>query len=126
MSAAAVPGSGVASLGAYVFPARDVRANFALPLLYVGWDEHMMFCAPLAVPFDLDTRFADIATTLLPALYAEHPDFARIDWRTVQWFRGSTWFTPDPQRTLAEQGFHHKSVLRFRTPGLEGIRGSCG
>lgn len=126
MSAVAAQAGGVVSLGPYAFPARDVRANFAQPLLYVGWDEHMMFCAPLAVPFDLNTRFGTIATTLLPALYGEHPDFARIDWRKVQWFRGSTWFTPDPERSLAEQGFHHKSVLRFRTPGLEGIRGSCG
>ena len=31
-----------------------------------------------------------------------------------------------PQGTLAENGFGHKSVLRFRTPGLEGIHGSCG
>ena len=126
MSAVAAQAGGVVSLGAYAFPARDVSANFAQPLLYVGWDEHMMFCAPLTVPFDLNTRFGAIATTLLPALYGEHPDFARIDWRKVQWFRGSTWFTPDPERSLAEQGFHHKSVLRFRTPGLEGIRGSCG
>jgi phenol hydroxylase P4 protein len=35
-------------------------------------------------------------------------------------------FTPRMQATLAEQGFGHKSVLRFRTPGLEGLRGSCG
>jgi phenol hydroxylase P4 protein len=118
--------AGVASLGPYVFPAKDVRANFPKPLLYVGWDEHMMFCAPLAVPLDLDTRFGDLHTSLLPALYGEHPDFVRIDWAKVQWLRGGTWFTPDPDRSLAEQGFHHKSVLRFRTPGLEGIRGSCG
>lgn len=79
MSAAAFS-AGVASLGPYAFPAKEVRSNFRQPLLYVGWDEHMMFCAPLAVPFDLDTRFGDLRTTLLPALYGEHPDFVRIDW----------------------------------------------
>jgi phenol/toluene 2-monooxygenase (NADH) P4/A4 len=88
----------LATLGAYTFPAKDVRSNFQHPLLYVGWDEHMMFCAPLAVPFDLNTRFGDIATMLLPALYGEHPDFARINWAKAQWFRGSTWFTPDLER----------------------------
>lgn len=116
----------VAALGSYDFPAKDVRANFALPLLYIGWDEHMMFCAPLAVPLDLELPFGALVSEVLPTLYAEHPDFARIDWRRVQWFRGAVMFTPDPARALAQQGFRHKSVLRFRTPGLEGIRGSCG
>jgi phenol hydroxylase P4 protein len=44
----------------------------------------------------------------------------------VQWFCGDKMFTPKPNKTLAEHGFTHKSVLRFRTPGLEGLRGSCG
>ena len=30
------------------------------------------------------------------------------------------------QAAMASHGFGHKSVLRFRTPGLEGLRGSCG
>ena len=116
----------VVSLGAYNFPAKDVRANFALPLLFIGWDEHMMFCAPLAVPTDLATTPRGLIDEGLPALYGEHPDFVRIDWPKVQWFRGQVLFTPDFDKALSEQGFKHKSVLRFRTPGLEGIRGSCG
>ncbi len=115
-----------AALAPYKFPARDVRANFAQPLLYFGWDEHMMFCAPLAVPLDLATPFGKVVTEVLPQLYAEHPDFSRIDWARVQWFRSATMFTPEHEQTLAQQGFKHKSVLRFRTPGLEGIKGSCG
>ena len=116
----------VTALAPYDFPAKDVRANFALPLMYFGWDEHMMFCAPLAVPLDLDIRFDALIAQVLPRLYGEHPDFARIDWKKVQWFQGSRLFTPRLDATLAEMGFKHKSVLRFRTPGLEGIRGSCG
>jgi phenol/toluene 2-monooxygenase (NADH) P4/A4 len=116
----------VVALAPYDFPAKDVLANFARPLMYFGWDEHMMFCAPLAVPMDLSTRFDAVISGVLPQLYAEHPDFVRIDWQRVQWFRGATLFTPRLDATLAEQGFKHKSVLRFRTPGLEGIRGSCG
>jgi phenol/toluene 2-monooxygenase (NADH) P4/A4 len=116
----------VASLAPYQFAARDARANFALPLLFVGWDEHMMFGAPLAVPMNLDTPFADIPAAVLPRLYSEHPDFARIDWTRVQWFQSDRMFTPRADATLAAHGFKHKSVLRFRTPGLEGIKGSCG
>lgn len=116
----------VAALGAYDFPARDREANFPAPLLYIGWDQHMMFCAPLAVPVPPSMRFGDLVTQLLPRLYGEHPDFARVDWPRVQWFRSAVLFTPDMDKTLGEQGFGHKSVLRWRTPGLEGLRGSFG
>lgn len=116
----------VASLGPYHFAAKDAPANFALPLLFVGWDEHMMFCAPLAVPIDLNMRFAAITNAVLPRLYSEHPDFSRIDWARVQWFQSDRMFTPRADATLAAHGFKHKSVLRFRTPGLEGLKGSCG
>lgn len=116
----------VAAIGAYHFPARDTAARFPAPLLCIGWDQHMMFCAPLCLPVPGETRFAELIDTLLPRLYGEHPDFARIRWPEVQWFHSATMFIPAPQRTLAEQGFKHKSLLRFRTPGLEGLRGSCG
>ena len=37
---------------------------------------------------------------------------------------GQAW-TPDPAKSLADNGLKHKDVIRFRTPGLEGIKGSC-
>jgi phenol/toluene 2-monooxygenase (NADH) P4/A4 len=114
----------VTALGDYRIPARDVRARFPAPLLYIGWDGHMMFAAPLCVPVPGETRFADLVAQLLPKLYGQHPDFARVDWARVQWFRSDRLFTPDPTRTLAELGFQHKSLLRWRTPGLEGLHGS--
>ena len=106
--------------------ARDAVENFPAPLLYVGWDQHMMFCAPLCVLVPGQTVFADLVQQLLPKLFGQHPDFPRIAWPRVQWFRSATLFTPAMGQTLAEQGFKHKSVLRFRTPGLEGLKGSCG
>jgi len=114
------------AMGEYTFAARDTAAHFAQPLLYVGWDEHMMFAAPLAVPLSLATRFDEVVNQVLPALYGQHPEFANIVWSKVQWFRSADMFTPRMQGTLAENGFGHKSVLRFRTPGLEGLHGSCG
>ena len=114
------------AMGEYTFAARDTAAHFAQPLLYVGWDEHMMFAAPLAVPLSMATSFNDVVHKLLPELYGQHPEFAQIVWSKVQWFRSADMFTPSMQGTLAENGFGHKSVLRFRTPGLEGLHGSCG
>lgn len=116
----------VAAIGNYSHASHDVAARFANPVIYIGWDEHMMFAAPVVQMLSLDTRFDELMNKVLPKLYGAHPDFALIRWEQAQWFRGGTMFTPHPSGTLAEHGFTHKSVLRFRTPGLEGLRGSCG
>jgi phenol/toluene 2-monooxygenase (NADH) P4/A4 len=116
----------VTAIGRYEFAPREAAGRFPAPLLYIGWDHHLMFPAPIALPLPPTTTFDDLMTKVLPAAYGLHPDFARIDWRTVQWFKGDQLFTPRPEGTLAEHGFQHKSVLRFRTPGLQGLRGSFG
>lgn len=114
------------AMSEYTFAPRDTVERFTQPLMYFGWDEHMMFAAPLAVPLSLATSFSDVISKVLPALYGQHPEFTQINWGKVQWFRGADMFTPSMQSTLTDNGFGHKSVLRFRTPGLEGIHGSCG
>lgn len=116
----------VSAIGNYDYTSHDNAADFAQPLLYIAWDAHMMFAAPAVQLLAMTTRFAELQSSVLPSLYGVHPDFERIDWSRVQWFCGDRMFTPQPERTLAEHGFGHKSVLRFRTPGLEGLRGSCG
>ncbi len=116
----------VTAIGNYPHASHDGAARFVAPLLYIAWDEHMMFAAPAVQPLSPDTTFEQLRRELLPALYGEHPDFAAIDWSRVQWFRDGAMFTPDMKGTLASHGLGHKAVLRFRTPGLEGLRGSCG
>lgn len=114
------------AIGRYDFPPREASGRFPAPLLYIAWDQHMMFPAPLAIPMPGSTTFADLIATVLPAAYGQHPDFARVNWSQAQWFKGGEFFTPNLQGSLEQHGFTHKSVLRFRTPGLEGLRGSCG
>ncbi len=116
----------VTAIGAYTREPHDTADRFSAPLLYVAWDEHMIFAAPAVVPLSMHTLMADVQSKVLPKLYNAHPEFERIQWSQVQWFCGDRMFTPKPNGTLAEHGFGHKSVLRFRTPGLEGLRGSCG
>ena len=36
---------------------------------------------------------------------------------------GQPW-QPDPAKSLADNGLQHKDAIRFRTPGLTGIKGS--
>jgi phenol/toluene 2-monooxygenase (NADH) P4/A4 len=108
----------------YDFPARDTRRNFPAPLLYIGWEDHLMFCAPVCLPLPPDTPFGALAAAVLPGVYGEHPDFAKIDWAHVQWFKSGQPWRPDPARSLEDNGLRHKDVIRFRTPGLSGIKGS--
>lgn len=113
------------ALQPYDFPAKDVRGNFPAPLLYIGWEDHLMFCAPHCLPLPPDMPFGALAAQVLPGVYGEHPDFARIDWSRAEWFKSGQPWTPDPAKSLADNGLGHKDVIRFRTPGLTGIAGSC-
>ena len=115
----------MATLGAYDFEAKDRQANFPAPLLYIGWDRHLMMCAPFCLPLPADTPFAVLREQVLRDLYGQHPDFQRIDWARVQWRRDGQPWQPDEQRSLADNGLRHKSVIRFLTPDLKGI-GDCG
>ncbi len=114
----------VSAVAPYEFAPKDVRENFPAPLLYIGWEDHKLFCAPFCLPLPPDTPFGALATAVLPGVYGYHPDFARIDWNRVEWFKSGQPWTPDPARSLAENGLRHKDVIRFRTPGLAGIEGS--
>jgi len=115
----------VVSIALYDFPPKDSVDKFPAPLLYVGWEDHKMFCAPLCVPMPPTTVFGDFVKGALPDMYGAHPDFAKIAWDKVEWFNSGKPFTPDLGKTMAENGMGHKSVIRFRTPGLTGLAGSC-
>lgn len=109
----------------YRFPAKDVEANFhGNRLVYVGWDHHMMFCAPIALALPPDTPFKALLADVLPGAFGLHPDFAQIDWDAVEWKLNGAPFTPDMEANLDANGVHHKAAIRMRTPGLEGIGGS--
>ena len=114
----------VKALKPYEFPARDARANFPHPLLFLGWEDHLLFCSPVTLPLPEDMPFGDLVEKVLPGIYGAHPDFKQINWDTVQWFNSGQSWLPDPAKSLKENGLGHKSVIRFRTPGLTGINGS--
>lgn len=114
----------VAAIKPYRFPAQDTRDKFPAPLLYIGWEDHLLFCAPHCLPLPPDMPFGALATKVLPGVYGYHPDFAKIDWAQVEWFKSGKPWQPDPAKSLADNGLRHKDVIRFRTPGLNGIKGS--
>ena len=93
-------------------------------VLYVAWDHHTMICAPVAFAVPPDMPFGNVVEELLPGAYSQHPQYGEIDWSAVQWYRNGTSFIPDPAASLEDQGIDHKSIIRFATPGLDGIGGS--
>ena len=109
----------------YAGPVQDTEDKFGgNRLLYINWDGHMMFCSPVCLPVPPDMPFSALVDDVLPGIYGAHPDFARIDWSAAQWEHGGQPWRPDPAKSLADNGLVHKSALRLRTPGLEGIGGS--
>jgi len=113
------------SVSPYPFLQKDTVDKFPAPLLYIGWEDHLMFCAPFCAPMPPTLKFGDMLAGALPGFYGAHPDFAKIDWDAVQWFKSGQPWTPDPAKSLQDNGLKHKDVIRFRTPGLTGIAGTC-
>jgi phenol hydroxylase P4 protein len=84
-----------------------------------------MFCAPFAFPLPPTMPFGAVQSSVIPGAFKAHPECSKIDWNTAQWFKSGKPWTPDPAKSLAENGLQHKDVIRFRTPGLTGFKGSC-
>jgi phenol/toluene 2-monooxygenase (NADH) P4/A4 len=115
----------VTAIGQYDFPPNDRVENFNGNLMiHLLWDEHLMFVAPISVPVPPDTPFEGLVGAVLPQLYGRHPDFEKIVWQDVEWTLDGASFSPAPDQTLAGQGIAHKSLLRFKTPGLDGLFGA--
>jgi phenol/toluene 2-monooxygenase (NADH) P4/A4 len=114
----------VIALKPYAFPAKDTVEKFPAPLIYIGWEDHLMFCSPVCLPLASYLPFSALSAAVLPGVYGDHPDFAKIDWAKVEWFKSGKLWRPDPAKSLWDNGLRHKDVIRFRTPGLAGIKGS--
>jgi phenol/toluene 2-monooxygenase (NADH) P4/A4 len=102
----------------------DAAENFrGNQVVYLGWDRHLMFATPVALPLSPAMPFTALVEQVLPGADGLHPEFARIDWNDVQWQLDGRAFEPARDASLADNGIGHKSVLRFVTPGLHGIGG---
>ncbi|MFK8068533.1 MAG: phenol hydroxylase subunit P4 [Gammaproteobacteria bacterium] len=115
----------VKSIGEYSFPAMDSMDKYhGNQLIYIGWDHHTMVDAPMGFPVPPDMPFGGIIENLIPAAYDQHPDFPLINWDEVIWIMDGENFTPDMNLSIKDNGVIHKGAVRFKTPGLNGIKGS--
>ena len=93
-------------------------------IVYLAWDYHVMFCAPFAFPLPPDMPFGALFEEVIPGAFSQHPEYESINWDEAVWQRNGEPFEPQPDVSLIDQGIDHKSIVRFRTPGLDGIKGS--
>lgn len=111
------------TIGDYPLLQRDDESLFhGKRLIFLSWENHLMFAAPLCVPLPPTLPFGALIRDVLPELYGEHPEFEDIDWKRTLWFNSNKRFIPDVGKSLEHHGLSHKSLIRFRTPALEGIR----
>lgn len=110
----------------YVGVVRDRVENFnGKQLLFVGWEDHLMFASPIALLVDGDMTFADLVNgEFQKSTFIQHPDWQRIDWDAVKWYRSDEEFSPASNSSLKENKLGHKAMLRFKTPGLNGVANS--
>ncbi len=115
----------VKSIGEYPALVRDNVENFhGNQLVFVGWDHHLMIDSPRAFPLPPDMPFGALVNDVLPAAYAPHPEWEQVNWDEAEWLLDGESFTPNLEASLKDNGIGHKSVVRFNTPGLNGIAGS--
>lgn len=111
------------SIGEYPMRQQDLENRFyGKRLIYVSWENHLMYAAPFCLPLPPTLPFGALVRDVLPELYGEHPEFEAIDWQRTQWFNGGKRFLPDFGKSIEHHGLVHKSLIRLRTPKLEGSR----
>lgn len=116
----------VNSLYDYVAEPLDAEPRFGGPqIVYMCWDKHLMFANPGCVPVPRDMTFKAFLENVIEPAYSSHPDWEKIKWDEVEWLLDNESFNPSFGKGLREQGIGHKSIVRFRTPELDGIKGSC-
>ena len=115
----------VAAIGKYEFESSDALSRYkGRQLLYINWEKHRMFSRPFVLALPPQTRFSVLLEEYIPNAYRFHPDYPKIDWARVIWQNSQKVFTPDPAASLQDNGIGHKDLIRFTTPGLDGLGGS--
>ena len=62
----------VKALKEYVFEPADTQAKLGgAQLTYIGWIDHLMFCAPFAFPFPPDMPFGALLEAVLPGSFGK-------------------------------------------------------
>ncbi len=114
----------VVSRKEYIGVPRDRVENFdGKQLIYVSWDQHLLFAASFMLCLPPETPFREMVEQNVVALIGADPDADKVEWEKVSWLKGNEPWKPDWDASLADNGIDHKTHLRFQTPGLNTV---CG
>jgi len=112
----------VTSTKPYIGVPRDLVANFCgKQIVYVCWDRHMIFAAPMMLVVEPTMRLRDLFDQVWKPLLQADPDTAAIEWDKAQWLKGNQPWTPNLDASIAANGIAHKEQLRLRTPELNSL-----
>jgi len=104
----------VKALYDYDFPSADRIENFGDDqLVYVHWAGNPLFCSAAAFRAPRATPFGEFVAAMVQPWAASDPEFDPASIAGWQLFDEP--LAADPQRSLAELGIGHKSLLTFRT-----------
>ncbi len=108
----------------YDFPCANREANYGGAInIYILWDDHLMYNCASTFPVPRDMKMRDFLENAYKPTVRQHPDTEKLDWNNTVWeFYDQPW-TPDLDKSFAENGVGHQSFLRFKTPGLDGLHG---
>lgn len=112
----------VKAISEYTAVPSDLVENFnGMQLLYVHWQNHIMFCAPFALLVSPDATLPEVFASHIQPAIAPHPESAKVKYDDIQWTLNGESYEPSQSDTLLAQGIDHKSMLTMTTPGLNGL-----
>lgn len=104
----------VKALGAYDFPSADRAELFGDDqLVFVMWRGNPLMVAPAAFRAPKAMSWSDFRSQLVDGWAASDPDYDPAQARA--WILDDEELSPDPERSIADLGIGHKSVLSFST-----------
>ncbi|HJW04765.1 MAG TPA: phenol hydroxylase subunit P4 [Azospira sp.] len=109
----------VTSTKPYVGVPRDTVANFnGKQIVYVCWDQHLLFATPFLTVVEPGMRLRDFLDNVVKPLMQADPDAAAVDLTQALWTKGRQPWLPNFNASLSDNGIGHKEQLLFRTPGV--------
>mgnify|MGYP003475334101 CR=1 FL=1 len=112
----------VKSIKPYIGTPRDLVANFnGKQIVYVCWNQHLLFAAPFMLVVEPGMRFGDLLEPAFQRLPRPDPEPAASRWSVAGWQKRNQAWTPDFNASIAANGIAHKEQLRFSTPGLNAL-----
>jgi phenol hydroxylase P4 protein len=112
----------VKAISEYTAIPNDLVENFnGMQLLYIQWQNHLMFCAPFALLVSPDATLPDVFASHIQPAIVPHPEGIKVKYDDIQWMLNGEPFKPNSIDSLLSQGMDHKSMLIMTTPGLNGL-----